>query len=191
MAIDRKISIFGLAAIGVLILGGILHIVALASPYWHLTSSRLYDGKELRIGNAGLWIECISWTGATKCVSPSVSDAAWMGGARAMAILGMLTGSASLIILGLYTFLRLETWSRILKLSAIGASIGAGVLILIGAVIYGASVADEKYPPSGFDTSNSRKMLYSMSWAFGLSITGAILCFVSAILTGFAKKPKL
>lgn len=45
---------------------------------------------------------------------------------RAMAILGMLTGSGALVTLGLYTFLRLETWSRILKLSAIGACIGAG-----------------------------------------------------------------
>lgn len=41
-------------------------------------------------------------------------------------ILGMLTGSGALVTLGLYTFLRLETWSRILKLSAIGACIGAG-----------------------------------------------------------------
>lgn len=45
---------------------------------------------------------------------------------RAMAILGMLTGSGALVTLGMYTFLRLETWSRILKLSAIGACIGAG-----------------------------------------------------------------
>ena len=49
-----------------------------------------------------------------------------MGAVRAMAILGMLTGSGALITLGLYTFLRLETWSRILKFSAIGSCLGAG-----------------------------------------------------------------
>jgi hypothetical protein len=49
-----------------------------------------------------------------------------MGAARAMAILGMLAGSGALVMLGMYTFLQLETWSRILKLSVIGASITAG-----------------------------------------------------------------
>lgn len=191
MAIDRKISLIGLAAIVVLILGGILHIVALASPYWHTTSALLFNGKTLRVGNSGLWVECIATTGVTTCGSPVIADEAWMGAVRAMAILGMLTGSGALVTLGLYTFLRLETWSRILKLSAIGACIGAGVLILIGAIIYGASARDGKYSPGGFNTGSSSRMVYTLSWSFGLSITGAILCFVSGILTGFATKPKL
>lgn len=191
MAIDRKISLIGLAAIVVLILGGILHIVAIASPYWHVTSAILYNGQTLRVGNFGLWVECLSTTGVTACNSPGIADDAWMGAVRAMAILGMLTGSGALVTLGLYTFLRLETWSRVLKLSAIGACIGAGVLILIGAIIYGSSAGDGKYPPAQFNSALSRRMVYTMSWSFGLSITGAILCFVSAILTGFATKPKL
>lgn len=75
MAIDRKISIIGLVAIVVLVLGGILHIVALASPYWHQTYADLYGGTaRLHIGNAGLWVECISWRGATTCISPGISD---------------------------------------------------------------------------------------------------------------------
>lgn len=74
MAIDRKISLIGLAAIVVLILGGILHIVALASPYWHVTSAVLYNGQTLRLGNSGLWVECFSWVGATKCQAPSIGD---------------------------------------------------------------------------------------------------------------------
>lgn len=74
MAIDRKISLIGLAAIVVLILGGILHIVALASPYWHTTSALLFNGKTLRVGNSGLWVECIATTGVTTCGSPVIAD---------------------------------------------------------------------------------------------------------------------
>lgn len=74
MAIDRKISLIGLAAIVVLILGGILHIVALASPYWHTTSALLFNGKMLRVGNSGLWVECIATTGVTTCGSPVIAD---------------------------------------------------------------------------------------------------------------------
>lgn len=74
MAIDRKISLIGLAAIVVLVLGGILHIVALASPYWHVTSALLFNGQTLRVGNSGLWVECIATTGVTTCGSPVIAD---------------------------------------------------------------------------------------------------------------------
>jgi hypothetical protein len=77
MAIDRKISIIGLVAIVVLVVGGILQIVALASPYWHQTYADLYGTQtsRLHIGNSGLWVECITWRGATTCITPEISDA--------------------------------------------------------------------------------------------------------------------
>jgi len=42
------------AAIVIIILGGIIEIVALVSPYWNLTYAPLVG----KIGHTGLWLSC-------------------------------------------------------------------------------------------------------------------------------------
>ena len=58
---------------------------------------------------------------------------------------------------------------------------------MIGDVVYGASVSQGRTAPY-FSNNVYTNFTSELSWSFGLSVTASILCIISAILVGFAKK---
>lgn len=63
-----------------------------------------------------------------------------------------------------------------------------GVLILIGAIVYGASVSQGKAPLPHKPVGDVQ---YVLSWSFALSIIAAILFVISGVIMGFARKPRM
>ena len=65
--------------------------------------------------------------------------------------------------------------------------------MLIGAIIYGAKVTDGQTRITVF-SSNVGGLVFNgvythdLAWGFGLSITAAIFCVISAVLIGFSVK---
>lgn len=185
-----RISRLAFIAIVVLILGGVIEIIALASPYWIVYHDAPIVGN---IGHSGLWLLCKKIaTGAVTTVScDNYSDTipGWLVAVRALNVIGMMFGSGALVFMGLYTFLNSEKWDRIFKSSALTSAILAGVLVIIGAIVYGASINQGK-APIPYNVIGT-KYLHDFSWSFALSIIAAIFFVISGVLMGFARKPRI
>lgn len=184
-----KFSRFSFVAIVVIIIGGIVEIVALATPYWTLSSTQSLGN----IGHSGLWLNC-KRTQATvvttvSCSSYADAIAGWMVAVRALNVIGMIFGSVALVFMGLFTFLYSEKWKKIIRSSALISALLAGSLIIIGAVLYGVSVSQGKAPVP-YQVVSAR-YIHSLSWSFALSLVAAILFVISGVMMGFSRKPRI
>ncbi|XP_069120020.1 uncharacterized protein [Argopecten irradians] len=189
MASFKKFSVLALIAIALLIFGGILHIIALATPYWHFT----YEATFGRVGHYGLWVGCKYFLTTVSCSSEYINPPGWMQGVRAMDVLGMLLGTTALVLMGLYTFAPSGKWTTTYKVSSVVTALVAGLFVLIGAIIYGVSIVNGADLISAFPYNSGGLFLngvytHDLSWSFGISITAAILCVLSGVVMGFAGK---
>lgn len=188
MKFFERFSRAAFVACVILIIGGIIEIVALASPYWNLTYAATFG----KIGHIGLWLICKRVQAAvltTSCVGYDDIVPGWVVAVRALNVIGLMFGSGALVSMGLFTFLNSERYDKIFKISALTSAILAGVLIIIGAIVYGASIrAGKAVVP--YETSMATYS-HELSWAFGLSIVAAIFCIVSGVVMGFARKPRV
>ncbi|KAK3106674.1 hypothetical protein FSP39_024937 [Pinctada imbricata] len=188
---ERKPPIIALVAIGFMVLAGILYLVAMALPYWHVAYGITPSGALTpRLGHYGLWVGCEPFLSSVICAHQSLHIDSWLLWVRALHTIGMMCGTGALIMMVVYAFIYSERWSGIFKISAVVSAICAGLFVMIGDVVYGASISQGKshpmQPPIRYD-----RYKFDLSWSFGLSVTAAILCIVSAVCIGFAKKRRI
>lgn len=116
-------------AIGVCGASLLINIVGLAIPYWTYISAA--GGKQ----NFGLWSYCVSQAGNSDCASlPDVAIDGALQAVRAMEILGMLLILAALVCAVLKQFVMKD--KVLLPKIGSGCAIAAGILMIIGTIIY-------------------------------------------------------
>ncbi|XP_041361441.1 uncharacterized protein LOC121377497 [Gigantopelta aegis] len=135
--------------------GALFHALAMFTPWWIITTSAYY----------GLWQFCTRLTESVKCQSISLDLSAnivkdSMKATQAIACLGLImTGLA--VLFTVYYLCRSE------KLQvAGGCSICAGILVMIGVVIFGAS-------------RNSLGLASYLSYSFGVETVGGLLLCIA------------
>ncbi|VDI71567.1 voltage-dependent calcium channel gamma-1 subunit-like [Mytilus edulis] len=185
---SKSPSKVGAVAMVVMFLGWIVELVAITTIYWAVFTWLTVDTAQRRITITeahGLWKYCSKFIGLfVRCEhSPG-----WLVAVRALNVIGMMFGSGALVFMGLFTFLHSEKWNKIFKSSALSSAIFSGVLILIGAIVYGASVSQGKAPLPHKPVGDVQ---YVLSWSFALSIIAAILFVISGVIMGFARKPRM
>lgn len=183
----KRISKVGAVAMLVMFIGWIIELVAITTTHW----SEITWFVNFRYGGTirkphGLWSNCDQ----RFFLFPNCQDTqGWLVAVRALNVIGMMFGSGALVFMGLYTFLNSEKWDRIFKSSALTSAILAGVLVIIGAIVYGASINQGK-APIPYNVIGT-KYLHDFSWSFALSIIAAIFFVISGVLMGFARKPRI
>ncbi|XP_052254343.1 uncharacterized protein LOC127860356 [Dreissena polymorpha] len=122
-------DVFAIAGLVLSGLSAILDIAGLAIPYWTYVKD---------VSNAGLWSACFS-SGERPSVCASIGTAATgtLMAVRAMVVLGLLLMIGAVVCFLLQKFMMKD--KVILTKVAAGLAIFAGILMLIGSVIYATS----------------------------------------------------
>ncbi|XP_053408694.1 uncharacterized protein LOC123559413 [Mercenaria mercenaria] len=172
-----------LVAILLLIVGGLIHIVGLATPYWHSVTITNSVIQNKPYGHQGLWAICSSrGTDVVDCNSHGDTKSVLIA-TRALEVLALLFGAACIIITGLWFFLHIERYRLILMISCLGTGFIAGLFGFIGIIIYAADV-----------NSNSRitdvtsVYVQTLDWSFALCVVSSIMVTVATILIGIGTR---
>ncbi|XP_046560933.1 uncharacterized protein LOC124269977 isoform X2 [Haliotis rubra] len=135
-------------------LGGLLHLIGYASPYW----------VKVGIDHSGLWRTC-----TTICVDYldyQESLAGWLRATQFFETVGLIAIAAAAVLLFLSIFVQAFKDKKIITIINALACFGACGTIIIGAIIFG-----------------SQNLLVAyLSWAFALCIAGAIMEGVAGAL---------
>ncbi|CAG2216689.1 unnamed protein product [Mytilus edulis] len=119
-----------IAALVLVILALVLHVIGFSAPYWYFQKFAKTESY------SGLWSVCVAISGGSTECSNGSNLPAWLVGVQAMETLGLVLIVAALVVL-LVTMFCLKT-KMFLKYIVIALLISAAVCILIGVIIYGA-----------------------------------------------------
>ncbi|XP_046584332.1 claudin domain-containing protein 2-like isoform X1 [Haliotis rubra] len=130
------------------ILGQCLHIAGTASPYW--TRNEGYHN--------GIWKDCYKGTCTSVYDENRIHKWQWLRAVQAMAVLGVIIALFGIIA----SIVHLRTGNKSLLTIAALSAIGAGILVVLGAVIYVAfNDSSDLYWAFWFEVSASIIMLFS------------------------------
>ncbi|KAL3837017.1 hypothetical protein ACJMK2_022409 [Sinanodonta woodiana] len=177
----KGIPIFILVALLLLIVAGIIHIVGLATPYWHIEELDRPDltGPGFRNGHFGLWVQCLSRTlTAFDCTSYPETKA-FLQATRAMEILAILCGSVSVVVTGLVIFLKVQKFQTLLMILAVASAFAGGLFGIIGVIVYGVTI-DEN--PVIY--INNLQYRLTVSYSLALCAISSSFCIVASVLSG-------
>ncbi|KAK3607587.1 hypothetical protein CHS0354_034635 [Potamilus streckersoni] len=177
----KGIPVFILIALVLLIVAGIIHIVGLATPYWHIEELDRPDiiGSGYRNAHFGLWLQCISRTLTTfDCTSYEVIKG-FLQASRAMEVLAILCGSLSVVVTGLVIFLKIQKFRTLLMISAVASAFAGGLFGIIGVIVYGVTIDENT-----IHYINNLLYRSTVSYSLALCAISSSFCIVSSILSG-------
>ncbi|XP_046350915.2 uncharacterized protein LOC124131591 isoform X2 [Haliotis rufescens] len=134
----------------VIVLGTAFHIVAVVAPYWTSLSGT----------HTGIWKTCSDISGCSPLSEGKELNEQWLRAVQAMAVLGVIIALFGIIT----SIVHLRTGNKSLLTIAALSAIGAGILVVLGAVIYVA-----------FNDSSG---LY---WAFWFEVSASVIMLFSGV----------
>lgn len=169
-----------LVALGVLIFGGLLHIIGLATPNWHEITFTTTVVKNQAYGHHGLWVGCSFRTSdVVDCQSHGDGSSDVEGfivAVRALEVLALMFGVACVVVTGLWFFLNIQKHRLIMMISALGTGFTAGLFGLIGIIVYAAEINSKT------STSPGTLFTFTLSWSFALCVLSSCLVTIATIL---------
>ncbi|XP_060567622.1 uncharacterized protein LOC132726298 [Ruditapes philippinarum] len=172
-----------LVAIILLIVGGLIHIVGIATPYWHSISITNNVVRDKPYGHHGLWAVCTTrGQDVIDCNSHSDTKSEVVA-TRALEVLALLFGAMCIIITGLWFFLRLERHRLILMISSLGSGFISALFGFIGIIIYAADVNSNSRVTDVTSVYNQ-----NLDWSFAMCVISSILVTVATILIGIGTR---
>ncbi|KAL4228941.1 hypothetical protein ACF0H5_011981 [Mactra antiquata] len=158
-----------------LVLGGLLHIVGLATPYWHSVSRTNALVRDDVFAHHGLWAACSSEImDIVDCSSHSDVEG-YIVGVRALEVLALLCGAICIIVTGIWFFLQITKHRLLMMISALGSGFVAGLFGLVGIIVYAAEI-----------NSRDRESIipgevynYTLDWSFALCTLSSCLVVIA------------
>lgn len=176
-----------LAAVILLIVGGIIHIVGLATPYWHSVTVTNQILKDSPYGHHGLWAACSQGAmDAVDCVSHEDSTNGVKGvivACRALEVLALLFGAACIIFTGVWFFLHIEKHRLIMMITSLGTGFLSGLFGFIGIIVYAADVNSNSRVTDAISVYNQ-----TLDWSFALCVVSSIMVTTATILIGIGSR---
>ncbi|XP_052805461.1 uncharacterized protein LOC128234893 [Mya arenaria] len=181
----KGIPVVILVGLGLLSLGGLLHLIGLATPYWYsmyYQNNLVKDGYD---GHHGLWVTCrnLGPFGLKDCQSHGSGDlevAGFIQATRALEILALLFGIVCILVTGLWFILAIQKHRMILMISSLGSGFLCALFGIIGIIVYGAEVNNLE------DSLNKESTGYlwtlRLDWSFALCTVSSIIAVISVIL---------
>jgi len=169
-------SIYPKVAAVLLVIAFILHLIAIAAPWWATAP------LDQRTEHIGLWKYC-TWPygGGESCNDfVDIIHGDWLKAAQAFWILGLLVVPAAAGIVAMYAFVPTSDGNMMILGAAMGITGFAGLLNLISVCSFGDRFQEyfnNKEPDNWADQG-----VGVLDWAFGLACTDTILCFLALAL---------
>lgn len=177
----KGIPVLVLVGLSLLTLGGLLHIIGIASPYWTTISFSTLQTQDNNGGHHGLWLECsiVSLLQTVDCTEHKDVQG-FVVATRALTILSLLLGILCILVTGLWFVLKIQTHQLILMISSLGTGFLCGLFSLIAIIVYAAEVKSKENAVN--KVSMSFRYSYTLGWSFALCTVASVLAVIAVVL---------
>lgn len=157
------------------IIGGILHIIGIATPHWHDETRKTSMQQIGSHANFGLWVDCS--TVAFDAVDCKANESkSYIVATRALEILALLLGAICILVCGIWYFLQIQKFRLILMITTLSTGFLSGLFGIIGIIVYGIEINTADPSVAGI------LVTWTLGWSFALCCISSIFAFIATAL---------